>query len=87
MSIIDFVLQYPAMPSDGQIVALCSFVYNLGAGAYRGSTLRRCVQAGDLAGAAAEFGRWVFAYGRKMPGLVRRRAAEAALYVGKETFG
>ena len=69
-----------APTTQDQFDALVSFHYNTGAIAR--STLMRLHRAGDHAGAAAEFGRWVHAGGRKLTGLVRRRAAEAALYVG-----
>ena len=59
--------------------ALVSFHYNTGAIAR--ATLTRLHKAGDHAGAAAEFGKWVNAAGKRMAGLVRRRAAEAALYL------
>lgn len=65
-----------------QTDALTSFVFNLGAGAFEKSTLRKKLNAGDYAGAAAEFGRWVFAGDKKLPGLERRRAAEAELFSG-----
>ncbi|MEJ0009880.1 MAG: lysozyme [Alphaproteobacteria bacterium] len=65
-----------------QFDALASFTFNLGAGALQRSTLRRCVDRGEDRGAAQQFLRWVFARGRKLPGLVRRRSAEAALYQG-----
>jgi lysozyme len=57
--------------------AITSFVFNLGAARYRSSTLRRRVNAGDWEGAAAELGKWVMGGGKRLPGLVRRRAAEA----------
>jgi lysozyme len=64
--------------------ALVSFAFNVGLGALARSTLLRRVNAGDRAGAVAEFGRWVYgtAAGRKvrLAGLVRRRQAEAALF-------
>lgn len=60
--------------------ALVSFTFNLGEGALSASTLRRLVNAGRLADAAPQFDRWVFAGARKLPGLVRRRAAERALW-------
>ena len=63
-----------------QFDALCSFCFNLGIGAYMKSTLRKYVKAGRDADADREFGRWVHAGGRVLPGLVRRRKAEAALY-------
>lgn len=63
-----------------QFDALCSFCFNLGIGAYMHSTLRKYVKAGRDADADREFGRWVRAGGRVLPGLVRRRRAEAELY-------
>lgn len=60
--------------------ALVSFTFNLGEGALSASTLRRLVNAGRLADAGPQFDRWVFAGARKLPGLVRRRAAERALW-------
>lgn len=63
-----------------QFDALCSFCFNLGIGAYMKSTLRKYVKAGRDADADREFGKWVHAGGRVLPGLVRRRRAEAELY-------
>ena len=63
-----------------QFDALCSFCFNLGVGAYMKSTLRKYVKAGRDADADREFGKWVHAGGRVLPGLVRRRKAEAELY-------
>lgn len=65
-----------------QRAALISFAYNVGLKALEGSTLLRRHNAGDYAGAAAEFGKWVNAGGKKLNGLVKRRAAEAAVYGG-----
>ena len=62
--------------------ALISFAYNIGTGALAASTLRQRLNRGDRAGAAAEFPRWRFAGGRVLAGLVRRRAAERALFQG-----
>ena len=59
--------------------ALGSFVYNVGTGAFARSTLLRKLNAGDAAGACAELSRWVYAQGRKLAGLVKRRAAERQL--------
>lgn len=66
--------------TDNQFGALVSFTYNLGAGNLKKSTLLKKLNAGDYAGATGEFGRWVNAGGKKLPGLVTRRAAEAALF-------
>lgn len=57
--------------------------YNIGLGNFRGSTLVRKFNAGDTAGAAAQFLVWNKAAGREMLGLRRRRAAEQALFMGK----
>jgi lysozyme len=66
--------------ADGdELAALADFTYNLGATRLAGSTLRRKFNAGDLAGARREIRRWVYGGGRKLPGLVLRRAAEEAL--------
>lgn len=61
---------------DGVRVALSSFVYNVGPGAYQGSTLLRLLRTGDLRGACNQLTRWVYAGGKKLRGLERRRAAE-----------
>jgi GH24 family phage-related lysozyme (muramidase) len=67
-----------APTSQLQFDALVSFHYNTGA--IRRATLTKRHLAGDFAAAAAEFARWNRAGGRVLNGLVRRRAAEAALY-------
>jgi lysozyme len=61
--------------------ALVSLVFNIGAGAFRSSTLLRLLNMGDYAGAAAQFLRWNKAGGREMPGLTRRRADERDLFL------
>lgn len=63
-----------------QKAALTSLAYNIGLRALEGSTVLRKHLAGDYAGAAAAFSMWVRAGNKVLPGLVRRRAAEAALY-------
>ena len=66
--------------SQNQFDALVSFVFNLGAGRLQMSRLRAVINRGEHADAPAEFRRWVYGGGRKLPGLVARRAAEAELY-------
>lgn len=61
--------------------ALVSFSYNVGAAALAGSTLLRKLNAGDVQGAAREFGRFIYSQGEKVPGLITRRAREAALFL------
>lgn len=65
--------------SAGQRNAFTSLSYNIGAAAFCRSTLARKLNAGDPVGACAELDRWVHARGIRLPGLVRRRAAERAL--------
>lgn len=66
-----------------QRAALISFAYNVGLQALKESTLLRLHNAGDYAGAAAQFARWGKAGGRVLAGLTRRREAEAAVYRGE----
>jgi lysozyme len=74
------VEQYCPVTTDNQFAALVSFAFNLGPESLRTSTLRRKHNEGDYVGAAAQFARWTRAGGRVLPGLVKRRAAESALY-------
>lgn len=67
--------------TQNQFDALCSFVYNIGVGAFRSSTMLKRINAGDFAGAAAEFPRWKRAGAIESPGLLRRRMAEQALFM------
>lgn len=66
--------------TDNQFNALVSFTFNLGSSALQRSTLRRKVNREEHESVPAEFMRWVWAGGRKLRGLVRRREVEAALY-------
>ncbi len=68
--------------TQGQFDALVSFAFNLGSGAFERSTLRRAVNRQAHDEVPEQLLRWVYAAGRKMPGLQRRRAAEARLYAG-----
>lgn len=66
--------------TQAQYDALVSFSFNVGGEAYCRSTLARRLNAGDCWGAAAQFDRWVHAGGRKLPGLIKRRSEERALF-------
>lgn len=68
--------------TQAQFDMLVSFAFNLGSGALQRSTLRMRVNRGDHEGAAYEFTKWVYAGGRKLRGLIRRRNAEADVYLG-----
>lgn len=76
----DYVDQHCKPATDNQFAALVSFCFNVGEGNLRTSTLRRMHNAGDHEGAKAQFARWNKGGGKVLTGLVRRRAAEAALY-------
>ena len=66
--------------TDGQFDALVSFTFNLGSGALQRSSLRRKVNAQAHEHVPREFRRWVWAGGRKLRGLIRRREAEVQRY-------
>ncbi len=66
--------------SDPCFDSLVSFTFNLGEGALAASTLRRLANAGRLAEVGPQFDRWVMAGAQRLPGLVRRRAAERAMW-------
>ncbi|SFQ45605.1 lysozyme [Geopseudomonas sagittaria] len=70
--------------TQGQFDALVAWTYNLGPGALEKSTMLRRLNAGDYASAAAELERWNRAGGQVLAGLVRRRAAERAMFEGVE---
>ena len=63
-----------------QEAALIDFAFNCGAGNLQVSTLRRAINRQEYDAAPEQFRRWVYARGRKLAGLVRRRAAEADLW-------
>jgi lysozyme len=67
--------------TDNQYAALVSFTFNLGGGALQRSTLRAKLNRGDYDGAANEFLKWVFAGGKKLRGLVKRREDERQLFL------
>lgn len=61
--------------------AMVSFIYNCGSGAYRASNLRRAVNDGRWADVPKELRKWRIGGGRVLAGLVRRREAEASLFM------
>jgi lysozyme len=84
---VDAVKRNVKVPlSDNEYSALVSFAYNAGAGALAGSTLLKKLNAGDYAGAAAEFPKWIWvtdkATGEKSVsnGLITRREKEQKLF-------
>jgi lysozyme len=82
------VLRLISVPlTDGKFDALASFTFNLGAGALQRSTLRRKVNRGEHEGVPAELMKWVWAAGKKLPVLVRRRQAEGVTYASEPSAG
>lgn len=67
--------------SQKQFDALASFVYNIGESQFSSSTLLRKLNLGDFTGAANEFDRWVNDNGKRVQGLVNRRAKEKKLFL------
>jgi len=79
------VLRYcPALTLEdpGKLSAIVDFAFNLGTGRLVASTLRRKINAKSWREAAQELRRWVWGGGRKLPGLILRREAEAILLLG-----
>jgi lysozyme len=67
---------------QNQFDALVSFVFNLGGGSLQRSSLRQKINYGsDECEIYNEFVKWVYAGGRKLLGLMRRREAEAGMYL------
>jgi lysozyme len=80
----DGVLRCVTVPmNEGQKAAFISFAFNVGTGAFCGSTMVRKLNSGDYAGACAQLSRWTNAGGRELPGLVTRRKIERDMCEGR----
>lgn len=78
------VLEIVKIPiTINQLDALTSFVFNLGIGKLKSSTLLKKLNAGQIEEAADEFLRWNMAAGKVLNGLTRRRQAERKLFLGE----
>lgn len=66
-----------ATESESRLAAIVDFTFNLGAGRLQTSTLRRRINQRDWTNAGQELRRWVYGGGKVLPGLVKRREAEA----------
>jgi len=62
-----------------RLCAIADFCYNLGQNAYKVSTLKRMVDEENWDESIEQIKRWVFAAGKRLPGLVKRRNMEAEL--------
>ena len=69
---------------DNRFDALVSFTFNVGGGGFQRSTLRQKVNREEHEEVPDEFRKWVYAGGRKLKGLIKRRELEASLYQGGE---
>ena len=67
--------------SQNQFDALVSLAYNIGSTAFKNSTLVKRLNEGNYKAAANQFDVWVNAGGKRMQGLINRRAAEKALFL------
>ena len=71
--------------TQGEFDALVDFIFNLGLGSFKSSTLYKYIKAGrsddDI---CSQFRRWVYANGKKLNGLVRRREAECDLWMSNK---
>lgn len=75
----------PEVNTQGKFDALCSFIYNLGIGNFKSSTLLRKIKAGaSTEDIQEQFRRWVYAGGKVLKGLVRRREWEAQRWTEKD---
>ena len=67
--------------NQNQFDALVSFEYNIAYGNLSSSTLLKLLNKGDYTGAANQFGKWVYAGGKVLAGLQKRRKAEKELFL------
>lgn len=73
------------LATDNQIAALISFAYNEGVHALKDSTLLDLYNHGYIDLAANQFDAWVYAGGKKVNGLINRRAEEKALFLREDS--
>ncbi len=76
---IEKCVKAPITPNQRD--AVVSFAFNVGVSRACNSTMVRHLNAGNYTAAAKEFPKWKFAGGKALPGLVKRRAAEQALFL------
>ena len=70
-----------SVSNQGIFDSLVSFSFNVGLGNLQRSSLRMKTNRGEYEDAAEEFMKWTKAAGRVLPGLVKRRKDEQALYL------
>jgi lysozyme len=67
-----------------EAAALISWTYNLGAGSLNGSTMLKDINAGQKSQVPSEMRKWINQAGKPYVGLLRRRWAEAAIFLGDD---
>ena len=82
---VDRLVKVPL--TQNQFDALVSFTFNVGEGALAKSTLLKKLNAADYDAVPAELMKWTKGGGKELPGLVRRRRAEAAMWRGVDERG
>lgn len=75
-------IQCPVELTQGQFDALVSFSFNCGLGTLQRSTLRQKLLRGETEDAAQELLKYTIGGGRVLPGLVKRRQDERAVFLG-----
>lgn len=70
-----------------QFDALVSWIFNLGEGKFKGSTMyQRIIRNARDEDITDQMVKWTYSVGRPLPGLIKRRTAEANLFIGYERY-
>ena len=78
----DYLNDLKICDTQGEFDALVDFIFNLGTGNFKSSTLYKNIkQKRSDKDICNQFKRWVYANGKKLTGLVRRREAECDLWM------
>jgi lysozyme len=67
--------------TDNKLAALTDFVYNLGIGRLKTSTLLKLINTSEFDAASNQFLLWDHVNGKVLPGLLERRTAERTLFL------
>ena len=74
-------LQFPMLLRQCEFDSLCSFSFNLGLGTLEKSSLKKDILVGNKEQAAKDFLKYIYAGGKPVDGLKRRRLAEQKLFL------